>query len=351
MIHAALRRPALWLLAGLGLALPAPLAFAQPAPALKNQAQPITASTEPAAAGNDATASPYRWAADDAGVSLMQADALVLRYEFRSGGKPIVYPLNGPGGVSMTRDFPIKPAGEGNSKDHVHQRSLWMTHGEVNGIDFWMEGEKAGRIQHDRVVSQDVAQRQAKLVTTAKWVTPEDQVVLHESRTMTVAGDDALRTIEFAIDLTAVDQPVHFGDTKEGSFGVRVADSMTVDKKQGGTIVNEHGEKDGEAWGKRARWVDYSGPVDGKTVGLTILEHPSSFGHPCRWHVRTYGLFAANPFGEHHFTGGKPTEGHTLAPGKTLHLQYLVLLHPGQADTEVIEAQWKQFAGQAEATR
>ena len=63
------------------------------------------------------------------------------------------------------------------------------------------------------------------------------------------------------------------------------------------------------AWGQPAAWVDYHGPIDGKTVGIAILNHPSSFRYPTHWHVRTYGLFAANPFGLHEFPGGKKADG------------------------------------------
>ena len=325
-----------------------------------SQAPLSSAATNPAVRENgqsSTTTGAFSWLPDSEGVSLMQNKALVLRYQFVSESKPIVYPIIGPGGTNMTRDFPMKSADKGGTKDHVHHRSLWMTHGEVNGIDFWMEGEKAGRIVHDAVVSSDVSQAGAKLATTANWVTPDNKVLLRESRIMTVSGDDNTRAIEFEIDLTAGDEKVHFGDTKEGSFGIRVPDSMAVDSKLGGTILNEHGEHDGDAWGKKSRWVDYSGPVTDpqtateKVVGITVLEHPASFGHPCRWHVRTYGLFAANPFGQHHFIGGEPTAGHTLAAGEAIHFQYKVLLHAGNANVELIEANWKQFANQAKTAR
>src|SRR6185295_7073001 len=121
---------------------------------------------------------------------------------------------------------------------------------------------------------------------------------------------------------------VVFGDTKEGSFGVRMASSIRVDSKQGGEIVNSDGLTNQAAWGKPAAWVDYHGPVDGETWGIAILNHPSSFRYPTYWHVRTYGLFAANPFGIHDFTGS--TDGSfTLAAGKSIELKYRVLLHKG----------------------
>jgi hypothetical protein len=82
-------------------------------------------------------------------------------------------------------------------------------------------------------------------------------------------------------------------------------------------------------------------------VGIAILNHPDSFRFPTCWHVRSYGLFAANPFGLHEFAGGKPDRGAvTLAPGKTLVLRYRVLLHRGDEKAgKVAEA----FAAYAKA--
>ena len=110
---------------------------------------------------------------------------------------------------------------------------------------------------------------------------------------------------------------------------------MKVDAGLGGRIENSHGQTDAQAWGIPAEWVDYVGPVDGETVGVAILSHPSNFRPACRWHVRTYGLFTANPFGEQHFTEGqpdsKPVQGaHTVAAGDSLTLRYRVLLHRGE---------------------
>ena len=29
----------------------------------------------------------------------------------------------------------------GEETDHVHHRSVWVTHGSVNGVDFWSEAD------------------------------------------------------------------------------------------------------------------------------------------------------------------------------------------------------------------
>ena len=102
--------------------------------------------------------------------------------------------------------------------------------------------------------------------------------------------------------ITASEGELTFADTKEGFFAVRVADSMNVDHKKGGRIINSRGQEDAAAWAQPAEWVDYQGPVAGEDVGIAIFAHPESLNYPAPWHVRTYGLFAGNPLGKVAFT-------------------------------------------------
>ena len=78
-------------------------------------------------------------------------------------------------------------------------------------------------------------------------------------------------------------------------------------------------------------FVDYSGTLDGKPVGIAIFDHPRNPKHPTFWHARDYGLFAANPFGEHDFLRDKTRDGsETLRPGESLRFRFRVLIHPGR---------------------
>ncbi len=139
--------------------------------------------------------------------------------------------------------------------------------------------------------------------------------------------------MDFDITIHAPNGPVMFGDTKEGMMGFRVASSMDVDRKQGGRIVNSRGRKDGDTWGMPAEWVDYYGPVNGKTVGIAVMDHLSSFRHPTHWHVRTYGLFAANPFGLKDFPNGKGKNGsHTIPKGGEMRFRYRIFIHEGTTE-------------------
>ena len=238
----------------------------------------------------------------EAGVEVTQDGKLVTRYHTRSGAKPILWPVIGPDGAEMTRGYPMRDVIETEKKDHIHHRSFWFTHGDVNGVSFWHENDDHGVIEHKSFVKLEGG-KQAVIVTENDW-THKGKRHCKDVRTITIGGDFDRRTIDFDITISAPDGEVVFGDTKEGCFGLRVAGSMRTELKKGGRIVNTHGDTDGDAWGKAAPWVDYSGIVgDAGRVGVAILNHPSSFRFPTYWHVRTYGLFAANPFGLHDMHG------------------------------------------------
>jgi hypothetical protein len=143
-------------------------------------------------------------------------------------------------------------------------------------------------------------------------------------------------------------------------MGVRVPTVMDVNSNLGGQVVNSEGQsikvgevKDGEvqilddAWGKPAAWVDYHGPVGDQVVGVAILNHPSSFRYPTTWHVRAYGLFAANPFGLHDFQGvQEPIGAHTIEAGQSIALRYRVIFHAGDHQQSKVAEAFAAYAAE-----
>lgn len=290
---------------------------------------------------------------DKQGATINIDGELFTRYLIDAGPKPYCWPVIGPTGTEVTRAYPMKEI-EGEKHDHPHQRSWWFTHGNVGGIDFWAETDKSGRIVHREFVEVKSGSDLGVLSTRNDWLGPDGKKICEDVRTLRVHNVEDARLVDFDVTVTATEGPVTFGDTKEGMMGVRLATSMDVNSNEGGRIVNSRGQTGrvtdsgrvvNDAWGKPAEWVDYTGPVDGETLGVTIMNHPTSFRFPTHWHVRQYGLFAANPFGLHDFTGDNSVDGsHTIPKGESITFRYRIYIHKGDTEQARVAEHYKQYA-------
>lgn len=263
-------------------------------------------------------------------VEVFEDGELVAKYLFNNSRqfKPYFYPLNAPGGLCVTEDGP---------EDHIHHRSMWTAHGDINGVDFWTETLESGR-QIVKVVSIRDSEDSGIVESDEVWVSKTGNPVIDVFRRFTFKRTvNGLRVIDVEIDFEANYGDVRFGDTKEGGIiSLRVAPSMRG--TAGGTIKNSRGGIGEEkCWGKRAEWCDYTGLVNGRIVGITIFDHPNNLRHPTYWHVRAYGLFAANPFGISYFEGDKSLDGSlTVGKGNCLRFKYRILLHLGTVDLKIL---------------
>jgi hypothetical protein len=289
-----------------------------------------------------ATASEFTLEKNDKGVTVKLDGKLFTEYLIKSGKKPVLWPIVGPTGKPMTRAWPMEDA-NAVTKDHPHHRSFWFSHGDVSGSDLWGEGKGTGSSEHRKFV--DVAGGKAgKIVTQNDWLDKDGKKLGEDERTLTFSTDGDSRIIDFDIVIKATEGALKLGDTKEGTFALRVPDDFRVTAKKGGRIVTSEGTTDKEASGKPAAWVDYEGPVGGETLGIAILNHPSSYGYPTHWHVRDYGLFAANPFGLYDFNGGKGEKGTvTLKPGETMKLRYRVIFHRGDEKAARLSEKFSEY--------
>ena len=268
---------------------------------------------------------------------------LFTEYLYKGYDKPILYPVIGPGGVPMTRNYPMKKGVKGEAGDHRHHTSLWYTHGDVNGHDFWSAGK--GKIVHDGVVNVAVSDSRAAIRTRNKWVAANGKVQCTDERTIAFLPVAGGRAIDYQITIKASEGDVTFGDTKEGTMAIRTNPVLRVTGPVAkGKCCNSEGVKGKAIWGKRAKWVDYWAPIDGKTVGVAIFDHPSNPRHPTRWHARTYGLVTANPFGLHHFERKpKGTGNMTIKAGKSVTFRYRFLFHSGDVKEAKIAKRYEEF--------
>lgn len=271
--------------------------------------------------------------------------------------KPILYPVCTSAGTEITRGYPLKPR-TGEQTDHMHQVGIWLTYGNVNGLDFWGNGSRGykeptgGEIRHmsiDRVQSKN---GEGLLGTTSEWITPTGKVLLREQTDFHFSGKGNLRIIDRITKLTAQDTDVLFSDTKEGMFGMRVARQLELTSNTPVTLIDSTGRPsavkdtlnlgvsgnylssegvEGDAvWGKRAKWMELNGNIGDEQISIIICDHPENPGFPTYWHARGYGLFAANPFGWKDFTAGKEELHFSIPAKKSIKIRYRVIVSSGQ---------------------
>jgi len=270
---------------------------------------------------------------------------LFTEYCFKDVPRPYFYPVIGPTGVPIIRHWPMKE-GKDEEKDHVHHRSLWFTHGDINGQDFWGEGEKSGKIVHDKFLKVASGPDAGIIQSQNKYVARDGKVICTDTRTHRFHNRPDGQIMDFEITIHASEGKVVIGDTKEGSMAIRLAPTMQLKGKVGkGHILNSEGQRDGQTWGKRAQWCDYYGPVENQIVGVAIFDHPQNPKHPTWWHVRDYGLFAANPFGVHDFEGKpKGTGDITIPAGESLTFKYRFYFHKGDTNQAKVAEHYREYA-------
>ena len=273
-------------------------------------------------------------------VSFQREGREIARYHFgRDLRRPFVFPLVAPSGRSVTRmGHPHDP------ESHSHHNSVWVAHHSVGGISFWDDRAK-GRIVHHRVESFVEASDAggeadvASVTVVNHWVDEAagKPLLLERRRTQArlLDPDEWLLVIDIRLE-PAGGAPVTLGKTPFGLLGVRMAKTIGV-HDGGGTIRNSEGGVDeAQVLWKRARWVDYSGPVAaGAVEGVTLMDHPSNPNHPTYFHVRNDGWMGASLTYD---------ADRTIDPGKPLALRYGLYVHAGKPEPGELDRRWEAFS-------
>ena len=255
----------------------------------------------------------------------------LTRYHFAPDQeRPFWFPITGPSGRPVTR--------MGHPQDvrgHSHHTSIWISHRQVNDVNFWEDGTGA-RIVHlfnEKITDGD---RRASLVARHVWIAPGGTKLLDDLRTIEVEvlpNQEWLLRLE--LQLTPAGGAVTLGKTPFGLIGVRVAKTMGV-RDGGGRVLNSEGaiNEAGCLW-KRARWVDYAGWVaDNVAEGVALFDHPSNPGYPSYFHVRDDGWMGCS------LTYAEPR---LLGAGQTLRLRYALYVHREAPGAGKIDAAWNRW--------
>lgn len=321
------------------------------------------------------------------GFSVKAGNELFATYVVHEANKPFFWPVYGPTGKLMTRSYPVQEVA-GEKQDHPHHRGVTFGHDAV-GVEGWTaakKGEQEGqfenakgggdswteqksyesalknpksesggklkvagmaRIVHKAYKDWKSSAEAVEMTEVCEHVDASGKRFLTEERHFVFRATDQWRAIDFDQDIIATDGPVRFEDRKDSGLSIRVPSSMAVEAKQGGRIMTSEGLSDDRAWGKPAKWCDYHGPVGEELLGIAMLSHPSTFRFPDRWHVRTYGLFAANPFGTKSLDKDA-VETPTLIPaGERIRLRHRFVFHKGDEVQAGITGLYDAYASES----
>jgi hypothetical protein len=290
-------------------------------------------------------------------VDVLIGGRLFTTYYFSSDvAKPYFQPLRSAQGTIVTRDFPkgntIPPEHLKDPSLEAHQRDMFFGHGNIDGIDFWGE-EVFAQNSEDTVFGRATLRNleevrggadSGELRADFELADPNRRAIADMIQSFVFGGDPNTRWIDCEIALVANHgSDVTMGDTKEGTFGIRLAKELNVPP---GHMVNSAGAEGEKAiWGKRADWVDYDGTVGGEELGVAVFDSPRSFRHPTYWHARGYGLLAANPFGWREFFKDPEKDGSwTIQQGKDLKFRYRVFIHHGDYRQAKVAEVYQEYA-------
>lgn len=282
--------------------------------------------------------------------------------------KPMLVSVRTPSGIEVTRRYPLVEL-NGGSDDHKHHVGIFFAVDKVNGTNFWNNPDPPPQIRHIKTTKLTGGTGRGRLDAVMHWIDQNGNILLEENRSMVfMAGvNEDEYAIDFSIDLTAKQKKVVFEDIEEGVFAIRVADCLRESDSKlmlrpgqplpeesisgTGRYFSSNGDETAKnIWGKRARWVALQGIRDGKVVGVAILNHPAGINYPTYWHVRSYGLFSANPLGQGDFQRQSKYKKNpvlplhlTLKQGQKVHFRFLVIVYEGMRTQQQLEQRFREF--------
>lgn len=244
-------------------------------------------------------------------------------YEDAEIPRPYFAHVHVAGGIQVTRNHP--PIEGVDATDHAtYHPGIWMAFGDLGGNDYW---RNKARVVHDGFLTEPHGgDGEGSFAVRNLYFDGDDpsKVVCGEDCRMSLHVRPSGYLLLWDSTFSSDERSFAFGDQEEMGLGVRVATPIT--ERSGGTIRDAEGRTTAETiWGESAAWCDYSGIVDGRHVGVTLMSHPDNFRQSW-WHARDYGLLLANPFGREAFEQG-PQSSVVVEKGESLRLRYGILLH------------------------
>ncbi len=313
------------------------------------------------------------WQETPASLALLNGERVVWQFNHLGDGKekgcPYFHPLATMDGSVLTDLHP---------SDHPHHRGLRFAWKKINGVEGywhwpeWSEVQKKLKTDypyeadgHSDVTAVKVTANDdlsARFELEMNYHPPGKAADVIEKRSIEVStpAKDGSYQISWHSVFTAgpggavLDRTPIQGEEDGKWFGgyaglqFRLAShddftAWTISNSEGTSVTSKAKNISAETreilaplHGKPASWVDLTlDMTDGKTGGVTIMDHPANLRHPSPWHI------AAMP---HEFHQAPLFSGpFTLEAGKNLSFRFRILVHSGPLREQEVNKHWKGF--------
>lgn len=246
-----------------------------------------------------------------------------------------------PGGIQVTRNWPArKPEdrdpgyrGEDGIIHPIMHPGLWMGFGWIDGNDYW---RLQARVVHDGWIKGPTGSKdEATFTARNRYLSKDgDRTVCVETCRIRFLRRPEGVLLDWDSSFQSDERDFLFGDQEESGLAIRVASPIRV-QGGNGTITNNRGETNGAGtWGKPMKWIDYSGTIQGKRVGLLVMPHPDN-PRPSWSHSRDYGVVVSNPFLKQPKERRQPYVTTPVKKGEMFRLRYGVLVYETGAGSDV----------------
>lgn len=275
----------------------------------------------------------------DGKLDILFANSSIATYVYRDAKTPRPYFMHlKANSVQVTRNHPPVAGKDATDHGELHP-GLWLAFGDLAGADSW---RLKASVKHGGFTDEPSAKDGKGTFAVKNLYMANDgkTVLCQESCRYTVVARPNGFLLLWDSEFQSQAGEFSFGDQEEMGLGVRLATPLTV--KAGGKILSSEGHKnEKEVRGKSTLWCDYSGTIDGKQAGVTLMQHKSN-QRMAWYHARDYGLLVLNPFGRKALTGGE-TLRVTIPKGASFRMRYGVLIHVSAQSGVDLEAEYQHF--------
>ncbi len=277
-------------------------------------------------------------------------DALVLTQNAKTGMRPYLHPIMAPDGNGSLTEY--------SPGHHKHQTGLYWGFTRVNGtgapVDtlkkWFYRRDKPEAIKsqigrdffhnngesHWKKVSASIVQKEGQEVswqTVYEMLDAAGNPILEETMNWSLSMQDDKVLITLAWRGKAIED-ITINAFEYGGMFLR----MPWRRDIAGEAINNNGQRNQEAEGQKATWVDVGMAIaDRSDWGhIAIMDHPQNTNYPTKWRVD--GQLGIGPC--------RALEGDWhIKKGQTEVIRHQLVAYTGELDREVMEDIWTAYSG------